>query len=127
MIPDQLVKEVDERKNAGYAIRMEEKGDGFIHVIIQNYPLPGGYNKKLTDLLIKVPVSYPNGNPDMFWADVDLTLADGRGPKSTSRENIFGKDWLRFSWHPGKWNPGRDNLETYLGFINNGVRGARNV
>ena len=127
MIPDQLTKEVDELKNAGHTVLMEEKGDGFIHFIIQTYPLPEGYNKKLTALLVKVPVSYPNGNPDMFWMDADLTLADGRGPKSTLKENIFGKDWLRFSYHPAKWNPGRDNLETYLGFVNSGVRGARNV
>lgn len=127
MIPDQLKDEVDKLKNEGYRIEMEEKADGFIHVSIKEYPLPEGYNKNFTYLLIKVPLSYPNGNPDMFWTHADLTLSDGRGPKSTSKENIFGTEWLRFSWHPGKWNPGSDNLETYLGFVTSGLRGARNV
>jgi hypothetical protein len=127
MIPDQLKDEVDALKNAGYMIDMEEKGDSFIHVIIRGYTLPKGYSKNHTALLIKVPMSYPNGKPDMFWSDADLILFDGRGPKSTSKENIFGTEWLRFSWHPGKWNPGNDNLETYLGFVNSGLKQARNI
>lgn len=127
MIPDQLRDEVEKLKNAGYMVEMEARDDCFIHVTIRRYPLPEGYNKNFTDLLIKVPVSYPNANPDMFWTDVDLTLSNDRGPKNTSKENIFGTERLRFSWHPAKWNPGSDNLETYLGFINSGLRGARNV
>jgi hypothetical protein len=127
MIPDQLKDEVDKLKNEGHRIEIDEREDGFIHVSIREYPLPEGYNKNSTYLLIKVPLSYPNGNPDMFWTDADLTLSDARGPKSTSKENVFGKEWLRFSWHLGKWNPGSDNLETYLGFVNSGLRGARNV
>ena len=127
MIPDQLKYEVDKLKIEGYRIEEEEREDGFIHICIKEYPLPEGYNKNFITLLIKVPLSFPNGKPDMFWADADLTLSDGKGPKSTSKESIFGTEWLRFSWHPGKWNPGNDNLETYLGFINSGLRGARNA
>jgi len=54
----------------------------------------------------------------MFWTDNDLRLESGNGQANTNEEIILGKKWLRFSWHPQKWNPGTDNVETFLEFVN---------
>ncbi len=88
-------------------------------MIVHNYSLPPGFNKASTELLIKAPMSYRNGRPDMFWTDEDLTLNNGGIPRNAdSIEMALGKRWRRFSWHPQNWNPGVDNLRTYLEFIN---------
>lgn len=56
----------------------------------------------------------------MFWTDVGLGLKDGQTPRSADHiEEALGKQWRRFSWHPQNWNPGVDNLRTYLEFVNN--------
>jgi hypothetical protein len=56
----------------------------------------------------------------MFWTDEDLTLPDGKAPQNADViETYFGKRWRRFSWHPQKWNPGADDVRTYLEFVNN--------
>jgi hypothetical protein len=119
MMPEQLKLEIEELQNEGHGINAEAKDDGFIHLGFDAYPLPSGYNKKFTRLLIKVPISYPNGSPDMFWADVDLELSVGQLKEGISKESIYGTEWKRFSWHLNKhWNPGSDSLKTYLEFIN---------
>ena len=118
MIPEQLVREVEALRAEGRSVDLTE-AEGFANVVLHSYPLPPGYNKATTELLVKVPVSYPNGRPDMFWVDEDLLLKDGRCPKSAdSIETPLGKKWRRFSWHPQGWNPGTDNLRTYLEFVN---------
>jgi hypothetical protein len=116
-MPQQLSQEIEQLISQGYKIEVCD-GAGMILFIIKEYLLPVGYNKSLSDILLKIPLSYPNGKLDMFWTDADLRLQDSNGQAATSVETILGKQWLRFSWHPQKWNPGRDNLLTFLQFIN---------
>lgn len=119
MLPQQLVQEVEELRKEGYSIELIET-EGWANVVFHNYPILSGYSKALTKLLLKIPISYPNGQPDMFWTNVDLTLKDGQVPRSAEQiESAIGKQWRRFSWHPQNWNPGVDNLRTYLEFVNN--------
>jgi hypothetical protein len=55
----------------------------------------------------------------MFWTDQDLTLEGGGIPRNAdSIETALEKPWRRFSWHPQNWNPGTDNLRTFLEFVN---------
>jgi len=118
MIPAQLVEEVDQLRAQGYQIEVVE-AEGWINVLLRAYPVPVGYSQSSTELLVKLPVSYPNGRPDMFWTDQELVLADGSIPKSADGvESALGKSRRRFSWHPQNWNPGTDSLLTYLEFIN---------
>jgi hypothetical protein len=117
VIPQQLADEIEILNQKGYKVTTTE-GDGLFYLIFDDYVLPKGYNKSSTKLLLKVPPSYPNGNLDMFWTDNDLRLESGDGQANTNEEAILGQNWLRFSWHPQKWNPGTDNLETFLEFVN---------
>ena len=123
MIPDQLNLEINEFASEGYKITTEAKDDGFIHLVFEAYSLPSGYKKEFTKLLVKAPASYPNGKLDMFWTDEDLLFSNGQVPKEgITIEIIYGMKWMRFSWHPTKWNPGKDNLRTFLEFINRRLR-----
>lgn len=113
----QLELEIEALRQNGKELEVRE-ADGLIYVIVRDYPLPVGYNNPHTRLLLKIPLSYPNGSPDMFWVDPDLRLASGGSQASTTIENILGEPWLRFSWHPKKWNPVQDNLNTFMEFVN---------
>lgn len=87
-------------------------------LILEAYRLPPGWSKTETRLLLKLPASFPNGKPDMFWTDEDLTLASGGEPsKAQVFEVICGRRWRRFSWHPQGWTPGKDDIHTFLEFV----------
>lgn len=113
----QLELELEASRQNGKELEVKE-ADGLIYLIVKDYPLPVGYNKKHTRLLLKIPLSYPNGNPDMFWVDPDLRLSSGASQANATIENVLGESWLRFSWHPQKWNPVLDNLNTFMEFVN---------
>lgn len=118
MLPEQLVEEVQALRDEDRAIDLVEEGD-WAFVVFPRYLLPPGFNQSETALLLKVPLSYPNGNLDMFWTDLELRLASGEVPdRAEVEETILAKQWRRFSWHPQNWNPGVDNLRTYLEFVN---------
>ncbi len=124
MIPEQLVQEVKGLREAGYHVETVE-ADGFVNLVFSSYALPASLSKPSADVLIKIPLSYPNGRPDMFWTDVDVLLKDGRVPRSAEAiESALGRQWRRFSWHPKSWNPGLENLLTYLEFVNDRLRRA---
>ena len=112
-----LEAEIEAFRQNGSELDVRE-ADGLIYIIVKNYPLPAGYNKQHTRLLLKIPLSYPNGSPDMFWVDPDLRLVLGGSQANTSIENVLGESWLRYSWHPLKWNPVLDNLNTFTEFVN---------
>lgn len=119
MVPDQLEKEVEELRSEGLSVELKE-AEGWIIILIYNYPLPRGYSRKDTKLLLKFPLSYPNGKPDMFWTGTDILLENGQVPQSAEQiEPALGSEWRRFSWHLQNWNPAVDNLKTYLEFVNN--------
>lgn len=101
----------------GFRVRVFVE-NGFDDILIFEYPVPAGYTKSRTDLLLRLPPSYRAGRPDMFWTGVDLLLANGTAPgQADTIERIDGMDWRRFSWHPSSWNPATDNLFTYLAFV----------
>lgn len=114
--PQQLLEEIAWLRENGSEVELLLDNNLF-YLVIANYRLPTGYNKAQTKLLLKVPISYPNGSLDMFWADHDLRLESGRWQNATTQESTMGQQWLRFSWHPKSWNPGIDNLVTYIEFV----------
>ena len=120
MLPVQLVDEVKALCEGGLTATLSES-DGMANIEVVSYPVRSRYYNKISIvLLLRIPLSYPNGKPDMFWVDEDFLLKDLRVPKSAEViEPWLGKRWRRFSWHPSNWNPGVDNLFTYLEFIDN--------
>lgn len=88
---------------------------------IIRWPLPPGWNKSETALLVLIPPGYPVTPPDNFFVDPDLRLGNGVMPGNANLETQTGRQWLRFSYHveSGDWQPHSDpakghNLLTFL-------------
>lgn len=116
---DLLQRHLERLRAQGHRAALHpEPGWGGI-VVVEGHPIPAGYTQATSDLLLRIPLNYPSGSPDMFWTDQNLLLAGGGVPVNADvLEHILGKPWRRFSWHPnGGWEPGRSDLGTYLGFV----------
>ncbi len=91
-----------------------------ICLVIQGFPLPSGYDKPQSDLLLRLNPGYPDVPPDMWWFDPPILLSDGRTIHATdSRESYLGRTWQRWSRHfnPGQWQSGIDCLESFIALI----------
>ncbi len=120
-IPPRLERELAELKGA-YSLEVAAD-DSFVNIIVGQFPLGPAYKPASSDLLVKVPLTYPDAGPDMFWVEPSVTLADGRVPQNAeSIEPHAGKSWRRFSWHHSRWNSVTDNMTGYLEFIRSRLR-----
>lgn len=90
--------------------------DGWTFLVVPDYPLPDGFSPGRVRLLVKLPPSFPDAAPDMFWLSPQVRTPSGCAPQGTSIETLFGTQWQRFSWHllPGVWRPGTSTLRDYL-------------
>lgn len=124
-IPPKLQKELEEL-NREHQVGVSEEGD-WINLIFSQFPLGDGFSATTSDLLIRVPRSYPDAGPDMFWLDQSLTLAGGQVPQNAdSIEGPYaGRKWRRFSWHRKRWNSSVDNIHGHLEFIRRRLREKR--
>ena|SRR6266581_1288396 len=117
MLPPRLSSEIELLREAHQKIDVVEEGD-MINLVIRDFPTSPLFNRPTTTLLVRVPRAYPDAGVDMFWTDVELTLADGSIPSAgDSIEQYSGRSWRRFSWHHGGWNPNLHSLRTYLVFV----------
>jgi hypothetical protein len=93
-----------------------DQADGWSFLIIANYALPPGFQPERVTLLVKLPPTFPDAAPDMFWVHPEVKTPAGSVPRSTSIEQLLNKNWQRFSWHlaPGAWTPGVSTLRDYL-------------
>jgi hypothetical protein len=106
----------------------ESSESGFLCVIIEGYPLPPGYDRTSTDLLIRLPAGYPDAAPDMFWCDPPIKLtATGAFPVAADQmEPYVGRVWQRFSRHlaADAWKAGTDDLASYLSLVSRALRAS---
>jgi hypothetical protein len=97
---------------------VSDEGD-FINLVFLNFSLGEGFKPRTSDLLLRVPRSYPDAGPDMFWVDTSVTLYDGRLPQGA--ESVEGpyaaRHWRRFSWHRPAWNPSIENIHSFVEFV----------
>ena len=94
-----------------------EVSDGFVNVVLADFPTPG-LDQRHVDLLLRLPIGFPDATPDMFWVSPSLTAKGAAIPGTEQTENYLGRSWQRWSRHiGGQWRPGVDNLETYLAYV----------
>jgi hypothetical protein len=124
-LPAQLESDLRSLQESGWAVSAcrEPPTGNQIFIVFDKYPLPPGWNKRETRLLLITDISYPNSRMDMFWVDPDLRLngeriAQGGGVIETH----LRQQWQRFSWHVQRWNPAVDNVISYLGTVDAGLR-----
>jgi hypothetical protein len=100
------------------AIPFEEIQDGGNKgVILKARPLPQGrFDAAAADILVMLPVGYPDVAPDMFYLLPWVKLApNGRYPKAADEAVTFaGKNWQRWSRHNSEWRPGADGIWTMI-------------
>ena len=95
---------------------MHSTPDGWSFLEISGFTLPDGYLPNSVQLLLKLPPTFPDASPDMFWIRPEVKAPGNVLPRATSAEQILGVDWQRFSWHmaAGAWRPGVSTLRDYL-------------
>lgn len=115
-IPTRLARELDELR---LAYELDVTSDSaFVDIVIRGFVLGEGFKPAASDLLIKVPLSYPDAGPDMFWTEETVTLANGNIPQNAELiEQHIGKSWRRFSWHHSPWSSVSDNMTGYVEFV----------
>ena len=94
--------------------------DGMTCVVLPEWPLPAGLDRRASDLLIRLHPGYPDVQPDMWWFSPAVRLASGGSlPRTDTVETYLGRSWQRWSRHfnGGQWKPGIDGLESYLALI----------
>lgn len=94
--------------------------ENMLCISVATYPLPEGYDHSEADLLIRLSPGYPDIQPDMWWFNPGIKLADGRTIRATDQTQPFlGRNWQRWSRHlnAGDWRPGYDTIESYFALI----------
>ena len=91
-------------------------------ITLPGVPLETGWSKPSTRVLFVAPQGYPFSNPDCFWTDHDLRLANGGIPQSAQVQINpaigVGEALLWFSWHLQRpWSANRDDLLTWVAVI----------
>jgi hypothetical protein len=89
--------------------------DGWTFLVIPEYAVPDAFSPGLVQLLVKLPPTFPDAAPDMFWVNPQVRTPAG-APQGTSIESLLGGQWQRFSWHllPGAWQPGTSTLRDFM-------------
>jgi len=101
--------------------------DGQWLVSIGDVALPAGWNKQTTGIHFLVPAGYPHANPDCFYVDADVRLANGNPPQNSAFQRLADLgELLWFSYHLQRpWKPGRDRLSTWMATIIGRLADAR--
>lgn len=101
-------------------LRWQTIRDGNRWLIVENYPLPPGFNVPSCTIAVQIPESYPSAQLDMFFCHPALTANDAVPPQTEHRQAIAGTLFQRWSRHRGAgsaWTPGVDNLESHFTLI----------
>lgn|SRR5271165_2003099 len=89
---------------------------GEVRIYIRHFRLPEAYSPLVIDLLIRLPIGYPQSNPDMFWTTPDVRLVSGAYPTRADYHDPSADNWQRWSRH-GTWRPGTDNLRSKMASV----------
>ena len=105
--------------------QVQAQADGSLLVQVAGIALPLGWSRAVTTVRWALSPGYPAAQPDCFYADADLRLADGAIPVNSGLQELQGEPLLWFSWHVQGWRPGRDDLLSYLRFIESRLADVR--
>ena len=93
---------------------------GMVCVVVPRWTLPPGYNVQEADLLVRLPMGYPDLPPDMWWFNPAVLRTDGREiPATQATEYHLGRSWQRWSRHlrPEQWHSGVDGIGSFFTLI----------
>jgi Prokaryotic E2 family E len=118
VIPPRLVDDAESLRQTHYSLDLKPESSR-VYAEFHGFRLPKNrFNKGRTELLVVVPLPYPDAKIDMFYTEPDLSLINGGVPKGAEViESHLGRNWRRFSWHTNSWNPAVDDLASHVSFI----------
>ena len=103
----------------GIEHRVEDES-GMTCVVLPQWPLPRGFDRDSSELLLRLQPGYPDVAPDMWWFSPPVHLANGEKlPATDAVEVHLGREWQRWSRHfnNGQWKSGIDGIESFLALI----------
>ena len=76
-------------------------------VRFRDFPLPPGWDRESTDVLVLIPPGYPETPPDNFYVPDGLRVESGADPGNYSEgTDLLGESWGQFSYHADEsWAP----------------------
>ncbi len=122
-----MLRHQDQQFLADSALTHTVATDGqFVDLIITGFPTAPGLAPGKVDMLIRLPLGFPDAGPDMFWVSPNIATVVGQPVAGTELTEVFAnRAWQRWSRHiAGQWRPGIDNLETYLAYVRRCLRQA---
>jgi hypothetical protein len=90
-------------------------------VVINDFPVPAGYNVTTATVALKIDAGYPVSQIDMAYFLPHLVLQSGTAIAAVTPTQIDGKNWQRWSRHrtgENPWRPGLDNISTHIQMVN---------
>src|SRR5580765_6653797 len=101
LLPD---GDVEYLKSKAFQYRAVQDG-GVVALTILEFELPSLYAPAKCELMVRLPSSYPNANPDMFWTIPTITRANGGSPQAADVFEVYlSRRWQRWSRHfQGTW------------------------
>lgn len=101
------------------------QANGEVRVTIRDFPFPEQYRPRRANLMLRLPAGYPNANPDMFWTNPEVRLANGKFPLNAGWHDPSASNWQRWSRHSKSWRPGTDNLRTKIASVRRELEAGR--
>jgi hypothetical protein len=90
-------------------------------LMVQNFPIPNGYNNRIATVAIQIPLNYPTAGLDMVYFNPQLLRVDGVQIRNTESTIIIqGLTFQRWSRHrttENPWRPEIDNIAVHLGLV----------
>lgn len=89
-------------------------------IVIPDFPLPTGFDRPKSDLMLRLNAGYPDVPPDMWWFDPPIRRTDGQAiPATDVVERHLERSWQRWSRHLAAehWQSGIDGIESYLALL----------
>jgi hypothetical protein len=90
-------------------------------LIVNNYPVPEGYNVSCVDVALMIPPGYPVTQIDMAYFFPHLARRDNKQIGALAHQIISGVQYQRWSRHrtaSNPWRPGIDDVSTHLQLVN---------
>ena len=97
-----------------------EHGPNLDWLMFKEFPLPAGWDRESTDILVLIPPGYPETPPDNFYVPNGLRLQSNTVPGNFAEgQEILGAAWAQFSYHAETWTPTHDlwNGDTLVTFM----------
>lgn len=104
--------------------RWHTVNDGKRWLIVDNYPLPAGYNATTCRVAVLMPPDYPSAQLDMFYCDPVLKANGALPPNTDVNETVNGVSFQRWSRHrsgENVWSPTSDNVSTHFALIEHAI------